>query len=101
MKPLKADRPAGDVFLIDLPLRDMSTMHGKCEQFVDIIQNHLSEGPLKVDQAFLDSKVYPLCAQRKYRDLPEPFCLKTEPVVPYSMQFIIVPAHLPPDQEHT
>ena len=44
---------------------------------------------------------YPLCAQSKYRGLPEPFSLKTEPAVPYSMQFIIVPAHLPPDQEHT
>ena len=89
MKPLKGDRAPGDLRLIDLPLRDMSTTSGKCEQFVDIIQNHLSEGPLKVDQVFLDTKVYPLCAQSKYRDLPEPFYLKTEPTVPYSMQFII------------
>ena len=101
MKPLKGDRAPGDLRLIDLPLRDMSTTSGKCEQFVDIIQNHVSEDPLKVDQGFLDSTLYPLCAQSKYRDLPEPFCLKTKPTVPYSMQFIIVPAHLPPDQEHT
>ena len=65
MKPLKGDRAPGDLRLIDLPLRDMSTTSGKCEQFVDIIQNHLSEGPLKVDQVFLDTKVYPLCAQSK------------------------------------
>ena len=89
MKPLKGDRAPGDLRLIDLPLRDMSTTSGTCEQFVDIIQNNLSEGPLKVDQVFLDTKVYPLCAQSKYRDLPEPFCLKTELTVPYSMQFII------------
>ena len=62
MKPLKGDRAPGDLRLIDLPLRDMSTTSGKCEQFVDIIQNHLSEGSLKVDQVFLDTKLYPLCA---------------------------------------
>lgn len=53
VKPLKADRPAGDVCLIDLPLQDLASTCGKFEQFVDIIQNHLFWRPLKVDQAFL------------------------------------------------
>ena len=43
--------------------------------------------------------VYPLCAQAKYRELPEPFNLKAEPKVPYSLQIVIVPSYLPPDKE--
>ena len=35
----------------------------------------------------------------KFRDLPEPFCLKSEPNVPYSIQIIVRPALRPPDQE--
>ena len=48
---------------------------------------------------FLDMTVYPLCAQAKYRELPEPFNLKAEPKVPYSLQIVIVPSYLPPDKE--
>ena len=98
-KPLKSNRPVGDVCFIDLPVRDMDTRGGKLEQFADIVQNFPIHGNLKIDADFLDMTVYPLCAQAKYRELPEPFRLKAEPKVPYSMQIVIVPSYLPPDKE--
>ena len=55
-------------------------------------------GTFQIDTQFLDTTLYPLCAQAKYRDLPEQFNLKTEPKVPYSLQIVIVPSYLPPDQ---
>jgi len=99
VKPLKSDRPSGDLCFIDLPVRDLDRMGGKLEQFADIIQNFAVSGTFQIDTEFLDTTLYPLCAQAKYRDLPEPFCLKIEPKVPYSLQIVIVPAHLPPDQD--
>ena len=96
-KPVKANRPPGDVCIIDLPLRDMNDMGGKVEQFADIIQNYPVHGSFVIDQTFLDNTLYKLCAQGLYRDLPEPFRLKKELNVPYSMQIVIVPSHIPPD----
>lgn len=65
----------GDVCFIDLPLRDMDGRGGKLEQFADIVQNFPVQGNFKIDANFLDMTVYPLCAQAKYRELPEPFNL--------------------------
>ena len=72
---------------------------GKLEQFADIVQNFPVQGNFKIDANFLDMTVYPLCAQAKYRELPEPFNLKAEPKVPYTLQIVIVPSYLPPDKE--
>ena len=95
-KPLKCDRPAdADIVLLDLPLRNTVENGGKLEQFADLILNH----PVEVTQDFLDNTLYKLCAQNKFRDLPEPFCFKSEPNVPYSIQIIVRPALRPPDQE--
>ena len=94
VKPFKSDRPIGDVCFIDLPVRDLDRMGGKLEQFADIIQNFPVVGTFKIDTQFLDTTLYPLCAQAKYCDLPEPFNLKTEPKVPYSLQIVIVPSYL-------
>ena len=99
-KPFKSNRPIGDVCLIDLPIRDMDAQGGKVEQFVDIIQNHPVEGEITINDDFLDNVLYKNAVQAKYSALPKPFCLKTEPKVPYSMQFVIVPSYLPPDEDH-
>ena len=72
VKPLKSDRPSGDLCFIDLPVRDLDRMGGKLEQFADIIQNFAVSGTFQIDTEFLDTTLYPLCAQAKYRDLPEP-----------------------------
>ena len=99
VKPFKSDRPCGDVSFIDLPVRDLDLAGGKLEQFADIIQNFPTSGSITIDKNLLDNTLYPLCAQAKYSELPAPFTLKEEPRVPYSMQIIILPSHLPPDQE--
>ena len=99
-KPLKSNRPKGDVCLIDLPIRDLHSHGGKLEQFVDIIQNHPVEGEISINADFLDNLLYKHAVQAKYSALPKPFCLKAEPKVPYSMQFVIVPSYLPPDEDH-
>ena len=78
----------------------MNTYGGKVEQFVDIIQNHPANGDIIINTDFLDNTLYKYAAQAKYSELPTPFCLKSEPKVPYSMQFVIVPSSLPPDQDH-
>ena len=98
-KPLKSNRPKGDVCLIDLPIRDLHSHGGKLEQFVDIIQNHPVEGEISINADFLDNLLYKHAVQAKYSALPKPFCLKAEPKVPYSMQFVIVPSYLPPDED--
>ena len=101
VKPFKSDRPIGNVCFIDLPVRDLDRMGGKVEQFADVIQNFPVAGTFKIDTQFLDTTLYPLCAQAKYCDLPEPFNLKSEPKVPYSLQIVIVPSYLPPDTEQS
>jgi hypothetical protein len=52
-KPLKSNRPMGDVCFIDLPFRDLDSMGGKVEQFADIIQNFPVSG--RIDAQFLDA----------------------------------------------
>ena len=39
-RPLKSDRPVGDVTIGDLPLRNMDSMGHKVEQYADVIVNH-------------------------------------------------------------
>ena len=84
-KPLKSDRPLGDISLGDLPVRNLTINGNKLEQFADIILNV----PLDASASFWDNTVYNLCAQGKYRDLPEALRLTSEPNVPYSMQIFI------------
>ena len=76
-RPLKSDRPVGDVTIGDLPLRNMDSMGHKVEQYADVIVNH----KLNVTQDFLDNTLYRLCAQEKYSELPPPFNMKEEPKV--------------------
>ena len=80
-KPLKSDRAVGDVNIGDLPLRDLFETSGKIEQFADVNLN-----------VALDP--------RETFELPPPFCLKSEPKCPYSMQIIAIPSTIPPDQDH-
>ena len=94
-RPLKSDRPVGDVTIGDLPLRNMDSMGHKVEQYADVIVNH----KLNVTQDFLDNTLYRLCAQEKYSELPPPFNMKEEPKVPYSMQIVILPAADPPNPD--
>ena len=92
---MKSDRAVGDVSIGDLPLRDMCDTGGKVEQFADVNLNVA----LDPTQAFWDNTIYRLCSQAKYSEFPPPFCLKSEPNVPYSLQIIFVPSTIPPDQE--
>ena len=94
-KPLKSDRAPGDVNIGDLPLRDMSDTGGKIEQFLDVNLTVV----LDPTQAFWDNTIYRLCCQAKYSELPSPFCLAKEPNCPYSLQIIMIPSTIPPDQE--
>ena len=93
-KPLKSDRAVGDVNVGDLPLRDLFDTGGKVEQFADVNLN-VSLDPT---QTFWDN-IYRLCVQAKYSELPAPFCLKSEPNVPYSVQIIVIPSTIPPDED--
>ena len=95
-KPLKSDRAVGDVNIGDLPLRDLFETSGKLEQFVDVNLNVA----LDPRETFWDNVIYKLCAQGKYAELPPPFCLKSEPKCPFSMQIIVIPSTIPPDQDH-
>jgi hypothetical protein len=94
-KPLKSDRAPGDVNIGDIPLRDMSDTAGKVEQFVDVNLN-LALDPT---QSFWDNTIYRLCSQANYSELPPPFCLQKEPNCPYSLQIILIPSTIPPDQD--
>jgi len=87
------------VSFIDLTVRDLDSAGGELEQFADITQNLPTSGSITIDKNFLDNTLYPLCAQAKYRDLPEPFNMKDVPKVPYSMQITIVPSYLPPGKD--
>ena len=87
--------PVGDVFLGDLPLRNVDSTGGKLEQYADIICNV----QLNATQDFLDNTWYRLLIQEKYSELPAPFCVKKEPTVPYSLQILVLPAANPPNQE--
>ena len=96
-KPLKSDRPLGDISLGDLPVRNITVHGGKLEQFADVILNV----PLDASASFWDNTVYNLCAQGKYRDLPEGLRLKSEPTAPYSMQIFMLPSSNPPDDQQS
>ena len=96
-KPLKSDRPLGDISLGDLPVRNLTINGNKLEQFADIILNV----PLDASASFWDNTVYNLCAQGKYRDLPEALRLTSEPNVPYSMQIFMLPSSNPPDDQQS
>jgi hypothetical protein len=40
---------------------------------------------------FLNEQVFELCCHGRFKDLPAPLCLKTEPEVPYTMQLFLQP----------
>ncbi|CAJ1383110.1 unnamed protein product [Effrenium voratum] len=68
----------------------------KLEQFCDVIPNH----PGTISQQFFDDVVYKKCAQGLYKELPEPWRLRKEPSVPYSMQIVILPDPSTPNAEN-
>ena len=87
-RPMKSDRPPGDISIKDLPIRFLDPQVGsKLEQFCDVIPNH----PGTISQQFFDDVVYRKCATGLYKELPEPWRLRKEPSVPYSMQIVILP----------
>ncbi|CAE7776876.1 unnamed protein product [Symbiodinium sp. CCMP2592] len=90
-RPLRSDRTTGEVTIGDLPVRHLDSTATKLEQFADAIMHH----PLEVTVAMFDN-LYKFCCENKYSNLPEPFNLKKEPSVPYSMQIIIQTAQPPP-----
>eukprot|EP00438_Fugacium_kawagutii_P036447 Skav213608 [mRNA] locus=scaffold1971:113239:115468:+ [translate_table: standard] len=94
-KPLKSDRPVGDITLGDLPVRNLCVTGGKLEQFADVILNI----PVDASAAFWDNTIYNLCAQAKYCELPDPFRPKPEPTVPYSLQIFMLPSTNPPNED--
>ena len=83
-RPLQSDRPIGDLRPQDLPLRLLDAGAGSVlVQFVDLVLN--VPGPINPDA------LTELMLHGRYKDLPDHFKLKLEPVVPYTMQLIIVP----------
>ena len=77
-KPLKSDRPLGDISLGDLPVRNLTINGNKLEQFADIILNV----PLDASASFWDNTVYTIFVrranteiyQKHYDSLPNPTC---------------------------
>ncbi|CAE7631905.1 unnamed protein product, partial [Symbiodinium sp. CCMP2592] len=90
-RPLRSDRTTGEVTIGDLPVRHLDSSATKLEQFADAIMHH----PLEVTVTMFDN-LYKFCCENKDSNLPEPFNLKKEPSVPYSMQIIIQTAQPPP-----
>ena len=90
-RPLRSDRTTGEVTIGDLPVRHLDSSATKLEQFADAIMHH----PLEVTVTMFDN-LYKFSCENKYSNLPEPFNLKKEPSVPYSMQIIIQTAQPPP-----
>ncbi|CAE7034963.1 GIP [Symbiodinium sp. CCMP2592] len=84
----------GDVNVGDLPVRFLDSISGKVEQFCDAIQH----AKVDVTSDFFESKLVKECMTCNYKGLPEPFRLRQEPQVSYTMQLIILPA-TPPEGE--
>lgn len=59
-KPLRSDRPVGDITLGDLPVRNLHLTGGKFEQFADAVLNVAVDASV----AFWDNRVYNLCARQ-------------------------------------
>ena len=96
-RPMKSDRPRGDISIKDLPIRFLDPQVGsKLEQFCDVIPNH----PGTILQQFFDDVVYKKCAQGLHKELPEPWRLRKEPSVPYSVQIVILPDPSTPNAEN-
>ena len=92
-RPIKSDRPVGNVSVGDLPVRFLDANSGKLEQFCDAVQ-HVK---FNMTQEFFDNTIYRECITANYKELPEPFRLRHEPKVPYTMQLVILPATKPED----
>ncbi|CAE7240867.1 unnamed protein product [Symbiodinium sp. CCMP2592] len=93
-RPVSSIRDAGDVSVGDLPVRFLDSISGKVEQFCDAIQH----AKVDVTPDFFQSKLVKECMTCNYKGLPEPFRLRHEPQVSYTMQLIILPATPPEDQ---
>ena len=83
-RPLKSIRAVGNVDIGDLPVRQMESSSAKVEQFADAIMYY----PLDVTQDIFDN-IYKFYGENKFAQLPEPFDLKNQPKVPYTMQLVI------------
>ena len=84
-RPIKSDRTLGDIGIGDLPVRQLDSSSTKVEQFADCLMYH----HLDVTDGMFEN-IYKVCYQGKYAQLPEPFSLKKEPMVPYTLQIIIL-----------
>ncbi|OLP77886.1 hypothetical protein AK812_SmicGene42011 [Symbiodinium microadriaticum] len=84
-RPIKSDRKLGDIGIGDLPVRQLDSSSTKIEQFADCLMYH----HLDVTDGMFEN-IYKVCYQGKYAQLPEPFSLKKEPMVPYTLQIIIL-----------
>ena len=83
-RPLKSIRAVGNVDIGDLPVRQMESSSARVEQFADAIMYY----PLDVTQDLFDN-IYKFYCENKFAQLPEPFDLKNQPKVPYTMQLVI------------
>ena len=93
-KPIKSDRALGTVQISDRPIRHLEASPAKIEQFADILMGYqIDFTPGMFDQ------IYKLCYEDKYGQLPEPFSLVKAPLVPYTIQFVILPASVPQDAD--
>ena len=82
--PVVVNRPPGNVRIQDVPMEP--DPHGtSLAQFADVILDH----PFP-DQAARD-ELERICSTKQFQSLPEPYRLKREPTVPYTMQFFFVP----------
>ena len=91
-RPITINRPDGDVKLDDLPVRFFECTSGKVEQLCDAVQ-HVK---INVTADYFQNVVVKECVTSNYSGLPEPFRLRKEPRVAYTMQVIILTT-LPPD----
>ncbi|OLP77444.1 hypothetical protein AK812_SmicGene42497 [Symbiodinium microadriaticum] len=94
-RPLPYIRDAGDVNVGDLPARFLDSISGKIEQFCDAIQH----AKVDVTPDFLESKLVKECMTCNSKGLPEPFRLRQEPKMSYTMQIIILPATPPAGED--
>ena len=83
-RPFKSDCPVGELDNGDLPVRQLDSTAAKVEQFADAIMHH----PLNVTNNLFDT-LYKYCCENKLAQLPEPFNLRSETKIPYTMQIII------------
>ena len=91
-RPFRSDRANGDVEIGGLPVRQLESSSAKVEQFADAIMYH----PLNVTGNIFDD-LYKFSCEGRFSQMPEPFKLKKEPTVPYTMQIIIQSAQPPAD----